>query len=447
MEYRKDLPAPIHWEVIVAGGGPAGCAAAAASAREGKRTLLIESTGSLGGMGTSGLVPAWCPFSDKERIIYGGLAQRVFEASSREMAHVRARENWWDWVPIDAEALKRVYDDLLHETGAQVLFFTQVVDVQCDRPGHIAAIITANKEGLRAYTADVIIDCTGDADLAVLAGAQWVQGDETGDLQPATLCFTLTNVDEYAYLNGPSLHPNNPDSLIYRIIREGRYPAIPDTHLCNNLIGPRTVGFNAGHLWQVDNTDPASVSRAMREGRTIAKAFRDALAEYFPAAFASAQLIATAPLMGVRETRRIVGEYTLTMDDYFARRSFPDEIGRNCYYIDVHHNPAQSDAAKSTEGYERHAQAHDHRYGPGESHGIPYRCLLPKGLDNLLIAGRSISCDRPVQGSVRVMPPCLVTGEAAGLAAAMAVETATSPGAIDVDRLRARLKAHGAYLP
>ncbi len=447
MHYTKNLPQPEKWDIIVAGGGPAGCAAAAAAAREGKRTLLVESTGSLGGMGTSGLVPAWCPFSDKEKIIYGGLARRVFEASSQALAHVRAKPDWLDWVPIDAEALKRVYDDLMLEMGVTVLFHTQVADVICTQPGRIDAVVTANKRGLSAYAAEAFIDCTGDADLTVLAGASWAKGDDTGDLQPATLCFTLTNVDEYAYLNGPNLHPQNPDSPIYAIVRDGRYPLIPDTHLCHTLVGPRTVGFNAGHLWQVDNTDPMGVSAAMMQGRKIAKAFRDALAEYLPAAFAGAQLIATAPLMGVRETRRIAGEYTLTVDDYLARRSFPDEIGRNCYYIDVHHNTAQSETAKNSEGYAA-TQRHTHRYGPGESHGIPYGCLVPVGLDNVLVAGRSISCERPVQGSVRVMPPCLVTGEAAGAAAALALDAGgVAMRDVPVNTLRTRLKAHGAYLP
>lgn len=275
------------------------------------------------------------------------------------------------------------------------------------------------------------------------AGAPYAKGaEDSGELQPASLCFILTNVDEYAYLTGPNLHPQNPDSPIYRIVHDGKYPIIPDTHLCQNLIGPRTVGFNASHLWDVDSSDPASLSRAQQEGRRIAKALRDALAEYVPAAFANAQLIETAAAVGIREGRRIQGEYVLRVEDYLARRDFPDEIGRNCYYLDVHHDKAHVQEAIDNPEARR---ARDQRYGKGESHGIPYRCLLPRQVDNVLVAGRCISTDRLVQGSTRVMPVCLVTGEAAGLAAAMSLPDGR-PAGVDTDQLRDKLRAYGAYI-
>lgn len=430
------------WDVIVAGGGPAGCAAAISAAREGAKTLLIEATGCLGGMGTSGLVPAWCPFSDGEKVVYQGLASKVFEAAKEGIAHVRKADT--NWVSIDAEHLKRVYDELVVQSGAKVLFHTLLSDVQTDGNGKVEALIVSNKKGLSAYSAKVYVDATGDGDLAVWAGAEYEQGDETGDVQPATHCFVLSNVDSYAYINGPVLHSNNPNSPIYDIVKSGKYPEIPDVHMCNNFVGPSTVGFNAGHLWNVDNTDPFSVSEAMMKGRRIAKAMRDALAEYHPKAFANSFLVSTAPLMGVRETRRIVGDYTLTADDYFARRSFSDEIGRNCYYLDMHHSKKE---AQDTIDRKMDWSKRDARYGKGESHGIPYRCLTPKGLKNVLVAGRTVSADRAMQASVRVMPPCLVMGEAAGMAAAhsLALEEIDVHG-IDVQKLRGRLVEEGAFL-
>ena len=177
--------------------------------------------------------------------------------------------------------------------------------------------------------------------------------------------------------------------------------------------------------------------------RKIAAEFRDGLAEFHPA-FANCHLVATGSLMGIRETRRIVGDYVLTTDDYLARRSFDDEICRNCYYIDVH--LSREEAALQAAG-KLDIEERGMNYGKGESHGIPYRCLTPRGLGNVLVAGRAISCDRAVQGSVRVMPVCLAMGEAAGIAAAHATERDGDVHAIDVARLRRRLREEGAYLP
>jgi hypothetical protein len=221
-----------------------------------------------------------------------------------------------------------------------------------------------------------------------------------------------------------------------------------DKHSCNTLIGPGTVGFNTGHVFGVDNTDPANVSRALIHGRKQAAQYQEALSA-LSKAFANSFLVATGSLLGARETRRIVGDYVLTVEDYLARRSFPDEICRNCYNIDVHGNEKESRAVakKSVEEARAIFDAAVRQYKPGESHGIPYRCLTPKGLRNALVAGRSISTDRQLNGSVRVMPVCLATGEAAGLAAAMAGAADGDVHAVDTAELRRRLKTHGAYLP
>jgi len=445
----KSLTLPAHtvplndgYDVIVCGGGPAGCAAAAAAAREGARTLLIEATGCLGGMGTSGLVPAWTPFSDGEKIIYRGLAQRVLETCKARQPHVP--KDALNWVPIDAELLKRVYDDLVVEAGAAVLFHQFMARV-LTADGVVRAVVAAGKAGLQAFAAKVFVDATGDGDLAAAAGAPFEKGHGgDGRLMPATHCFILSNVDDYAYRHGPNLHAHNAQSPIYDVLKSGKYPQISDAHLCNNTVGPGAVGFNAGHLWDVDNTDPPSVSHALMQGRKMAAAYRDALAEYHPKAFANAFLVATGALMGIRETRRIVGDYQLTLDDYMMRRSFPDEICRNSYFIDIHQ--AKDQSARRPEDIEKW-QGRTFRYGKGESHGIPYRCLTPKGLRNALVAGRCISCDASVQGSVRVMPTCLAMGEAAGVAAAFAAATDGDVHAVDAARLRARLRECGAYLP
>ena len=440
----RSIPLDTSYDVIVAGGGPAGCTAAAAAARGGAKTLLIESTACLGGMGTAGLVSAWCPFTDKTQIIYRGLAEKVLRDCTAGIAHERHRleSGKLDWVAIDPERLKRIYDDLVTKAGATVLFNATVAGIEKDSE-RLDLLLVASKAGLTAFRAKVFIDCTGDADLAAWMGCPFQKGDETGDLQPATLCFQLANVDMHAFRTLGAIKYNGfstEDWRIFKILESGRYPAIPDSHACNNPVGPGVIGFNAGHVWQVDNTDPTTVSRALIEGRRIAAAFRDACAEFFPEAFANAFLIQTGSLMGIRETRRIIGDYLLTVDDFKACRSFDDEICRNCYFVDVHHKQNQIAAFNVNNPTALHL-------GPGQSHGVPYRCLLPQKASNLLVAGRSISTDRPTQGSTRVMPVCLAMGEAAGVAAAIAAGIGGAVRAIDIQILRTELRRHGAYLP
>ncbi|HCE42584.1 MAG TPA: FAD-dependent oxidoreductase [Lentisphaeria bacterium] len=436
----KEIPLNDSYDVIVVGGGPSGCTAAAAAAREGAKTLLIEATSSLGGMGTSGLVPSWCPYSDKQRIIYGGMAQYVFEKSKAGMPHVGKDE--LDWVPIDPELLKCIYDDLVIGSGADILFNSFMGSVESGN-GAVSAIIVASKSGLMAYRAKVFIDASGDADVAAWAGAKFQKGDgKSGELMPATHCFTLANVDEYTQKNSVlKWWDSAPGSWRHSMVR--KYPGLTDGHLCKAHVGPGVFGFNAGHIWDVDNTRPETVSKALVQGRKIACEFRRALAEFHPA-FRNSFLVNTGSLLGIRETRRIIGDYVLTVGDYMARKSFKDEISRNSYPIDIH--TAKSEIGKAKTGklnvMERYEQ-----FKSGESHGIPYRCLTPKGLRNVLVPGRAVSCDRFVQGSVRVMPNCLCMGEAAGIAGAMALKKQGDVHAINTDALRSRLKKNGAYLP
>ncbi len=427
------------WDVIVAGGGPAGCTAAIAAAREGARTLLVEATGALGGMGTSGLVPAWCPFTDGERIIYAGLAEKIFRAS--KAATYMDKPDRLAWVTIDPEALKRIYDDMVLAAGVDILLFTQVCGVETDTRGTVNALLLANKDGLSAAQGTVYVDCTGDGDVATWAGAPFEIADE---VQPSSLCFIMSGVDEEAYRAAGQLSGHNRQSPIYRILESGKYPGIPDNHLCNNLQGPGTVGFNAGHLW-LDPTDPQQLTSAMIQGRKIACAIREGMAEFVPGPFGRAHLATTGALLGVRESRRIIGDYVLTVEDYKARRSFADEVLRNCYFVDIH-------TTKEEQSIDPRLAQDEHekrwlRMGKGESHGIPYRCLTPKGLGNMLVAGRCISTDHVVQSSTRVMPVCLAMGEAAGIAAAMAAAESVDVHAVKTDELRDRLKRHGAYLP
>lgn len=433
----KHLPVHEGYDVIVAGGGPSGIAAAAAAAREGAKTLLIEQSGQLGGMAITGLVPAWTPYTDGVRIIYGGLSKRVFLETKAQMPHISKER--LDWVAIDFEALKKVYENLIKETGVEVLFHTIVCDTVMKDERNVEALVVANKSGISAYKAPVFIDCTGDADIYAFAGGEFEIGDN-GDVQPSTMCFIVTNVDEDVYESGPSLYGGNKDSMIHKIIADGKYN-IPDTHLCISKIGPKTYGFNAGHIWDVHSTNPEEISQAIFSGRDLARRYVAALKEYHPA-FKDAYLVQTAPTIGVRESRRIVGDYTFTLEDYMARRSFNDEICRNNYFIDIHKS------AEENNSWHEHSDNRFEHYKTGESHGVPYRCLCPKHLDNVLVAGRTISSDRITQGSMRIMPCCLCEGEAAGIAASMASRMKEPDiHTVNTDRLRMILKNHDAYLP
>ena len=419
-----------QWDVIVVGGGPSGCTAAISAAREGAKTLLVEATGALGGMGTSGLLNAWCPFTDGEKIIYKGLAEKVLMESKKGTPHVS--DSSYDWQPINTEQLKRVYDDLVIGAGVSVLFFTQLSAVEMKDDNTVDAIIVSNKAGLSALKAKVYIDCTGDGDLSAWAGADYFYGDDTGSVQASTLCFSIANVSNEGYLNEKAhIHGSDPLSPIHKIYGSIKYPLVTDTHLNVKQAGPSFLMFNAGHVQNVNSTNPEQLSAAIIKGRKIAYQLYEGLKENAPNTFANSYLAGTGSLLGIREGRRVKGDYVFTVEDWLERRTFEDEIGRNSYYIDVH--------KKNSKRYDR--------YKKGESHGIPYRCLTPEKLKNVLVAGRCISADYQSFGSVRVMPVCLVTGEAAGLAAALAYQRSNNEvHNIDVQFLRKRLKEEGQYL-
>lgn len=429
----------VKYHVVVIGGGPSGCAAAIAAAREGKRTLLIEATSALGGMATMGLVPFWCPFSDGKQLVYQGIAERIFQKSTEQVAN--NPDGKLNWVSIYPEALKRILDTEVLEAGAEVMFQTQICSVLVQE-GKIMGLIAANKAGLTLYEADVYVDCTGDGDVASMAGADFEKGRAGGYLQAATHCFNIAGVDTYGYEHVLKNRMKNGDAVIVEgekerictlLKNDSDLDLITDTHFCNAMFAPGAVGFNAGHIENVDGTDPVKVSAALIKGRQIAHQFEKGLKEHAPEAFGNAWISLTGPLLGIRETRRIKCDYNLTVEDYLKRRSFEDEIGRSRYYIDVH-------VAEGEDKIEYE------RYGYGESHGIPYRCLIPKDLDNLLVAGRCVGSDSVVNGAVRVMPTCMVTGEAAGVAAAMAVDCENDVRRIDVTLLQSKLEAYGGYI-
>ena len=435
ISFERSIPIRRQVDVFVAGGGPAGIAAALAAAGQGASVYVAEGHSCFGGMGTAGLVPAFMQFGDGVNFLAAGIGETVYSRLKQD-GPALFLDNPHGGTGIHAEALKRLYDDLIVEAGVAFTFHTQVIGVEMDGT-RVAHVVCAAKSGLFAVKAKVFVDGTGDGDLAAWAGAPFEKGDENGNLMPGTLCSLWSEVDWDTYL----VDPVRQDSLLGKAFEEGIF-TVKDRHLPGIWrVGERVGGGNVGHTFGVDATDEESLTKALLWGRKSLAEYREFYTKYFEG-FADINLVATGSLLGVRETRRIMGDYVLCLDDFKNRAVFDDEIGRYCYPVDIH---ASSPDDESYSQFEEEFRTL--RYQKGESYGVPYRVLTPRELDNVLVAGRCVSADRYIQGSIRVMPGCFITGQAAGVAAAMAAEKDSTTRDISVKELQTRLEKMGAYLP
>jgi hypothetical protein len=435
-----------EFDVVVAGGGPSGVAAALSSARAGARTALIEATACLGGMATNGLVPVFNPFSNGRIAVIRGIGLEV-------VRKLRARGSGllkpdplpnempeYDWTGLDAEKLKTLLDDLAVEAGVVTRFFTQATE-PIRRGRRVVALRTWSKSGPEEWRAKVFVDATGDADVAARAGCPFEKGDEHGLMQPSTVCFVIAGITPAA---GRKIRHKPGFAPFLRAASEaGKLSNKLDHHYCLNAVhsGAVAIGCNYKHELDTDGLDAASLSRAIQEGRRLAHELCAFLRREVPGC-QNAFVSSSANLVGIRETRRIIGEYRMGLDHFFARRKSPDDIADYANEIDVHVvGRSGADIRKR-----RHA-AIDAHLVPGEHYGIPFRALIPKGVSNLLVAGRAISCDRIMHGSVRPMPACFATGEAAGLAAAMAARSGNGIiRDVDVRQLQDGLLRQGAFI-
>lgn len=432
---QEELEVVFDGDVVVIGGGAAGISAAVSAARNGSKTLLIEQRGFAGGTGAFMPIPAFCPYSDGKNIVSQGIAYEILQKTLSESncECQKMNQNKLDWVTIDTEAYKRVCDDLLMTSHVNVLYHTTCIRVLGEERD-IEGIVIANKNGRAVVKGKVYIDATGDADIAYMSKTPVLKGDEDDPtVQPGTMCFVVSGADKEKTLKYLDTQEDDQFSkLVIEAQEKGDIPQGRKRVSSYSWLSNTTVSFNFGHVFHVDGTDAVSLTKGDIEGRKLAKVYTKFLQEYVPG-FEKAQLIHTGDQVGIRESRRIVADYMMSVDDFKNRVNFDDEIARNCYFIDVHLPNQNSQMVME--------------YLPeGESHGISYRCMLPVGKDNLLVAGRTVGSDRLINSALRVMPNCFTMGQAAGVAAYLAARQNVGCRDIDINELQDLLIGQGAWI-
>lgn len=454
----ENIPLAESADVAVIGGGPSGFCASIAAARSGVSVLLVDEGGCAGGMATKGLVGPFmtCYDRDSEQMIIKGLFEELVDrlVASDGAIHpsgVHGGTAFTSWIqvghdhvtPFDPEVLKRVMDEMLVEAGVRVMYHTSFVEPLL-QDNTLKEVVISSKSGLRRISAKVFIDCTGDGDVACRCGVPCRKGnEELGIVQPASMFFRIGNVDLAAVEADIEKNKDNfyrKDGVNYRSfhwhVSEARERG--DWNLKRVSIGLfRGVKedewfVNTSRIMDIDATDSKSLTYGEITGRQQVHVIFEFLKKYVPGC-ENAKLLSSASTLGIRESRHVQGEYTLDVDDVLEGRVPEDSILLAANSIDVHG-----------------------RFGPlsnqyltvsgGRWYGVPFRCLLPQRIDQLLIAGRCISATADAAGAIRVMPPCMGTGQAAGIAAAMAARSGGRVRDVAVKDLQKKLIEQGAFL-
>lgn len=440
----------LQCEVMVVGGGVTGVAAATAAARGGAKTILLESRPFVGGNGNTGLCLHNYVTRFGKQVVFG-IAQEVVNRLipiGGAVGHIPYDGFVSAVTPVDGDLFRIVVTEMLAEAGVQVIYGALVVDAETDAGGIVTGVTVAMKGGLRTVRARTVVDASGDADVAALVGAPFRVGEsKSGKMQPVSMLLHFIGVDTVraAEVLGqvtPAMatKPGHPKPFpVYFdgsfsawndiVIKEGIFPN-RDRNVFFNTVWPDRLNVNTSAVFDVDGTDPLALSRATVELTRQCARIGEFMKEHVPGFERSTYVPAT--IVGVRESRNIEGLYEIGDDDVMAGRKFDDTVGQVCFPVDIH-------APKS-------GQATFHPIGDDGAFDIPYRAMVPKGLVNVLVAGRCISASHYAHGATRNMAPCLVGGEAAGVAAAISAETNTSVPDIDVARLQATLVERGAYL-
>lgn len=453
VDFIRAVPVVRETDVLVIGGGPAGIGAAIGAAKTGARALLVERYGFLGGNATASLVgPFMTSYSadGKTQLIRG-----VFDELVRRMEAVGgaihpskvpaavARSAYMKHghtgvTPFDPEAMKMISAEMCLEYGVVLLLHTIFIEPIMEADAVRGAILH-NKGGLQAVRSAVTIDCSADADVAARAGAAFAVG-RAGDglTQPMTMFFRVGNVNRAAVDAYFAAHPEEIEermafsSCIKAAQANGDY-TIPRERL--SLYESPQEGVwrvNVSRILGTDGTNADDLTRAEIIGRRQVLEILAFLRKYVPG-FSACTLLDTAAQVGVRETRRIVGMYTLTAEDLSTGRDFEDTIAYAAYPMDIH-SPTDGGGGVSNRGETANA------------YQIPYRCLVPEQVEQLLVAGRCVSATHEALGAIRVMPPSFAMGEAAGTAAALAISEHLTPRTVPIGWVQETLVKHGAYL-
>ena len=449
VEYKKILTEE-STEVLVIGGGPSGICAAIASARAGAKTMLIEQASFCGGMATAGLVAPFmtCYDSGGNTMLIKGLFQEIVErlcerGGAIHPSKVPTYSAFTSYItaghihvtPFKAEALKLLADKMLKEAGVTVLYHTSFVDaiVEGDK---IDRVIVAKKQGLSSIKAKVVIDCSGDGDCAAASGVPYTMGNGNGRIQPATMFFRIGNVDSSKIDKDIEENKDNfyrKDGVNYRSLHwwVSKAKEAGDWTLNRVSIGLfRGVdedewSINTSRIMGVDGTSSESLTNGEMVGREQVDEIFAFLKKYVPGC-ENAKLLQSGSTLGIRETRHIHGLKTLNIDDVLNCKVSDDAILICANSVDVHgrFGPTSNEYITIPEG---------------KYYGIPYGTLVPINRSNLLVAGRCVSAESEAAGAIRVMPPCMGMGEAAGVAAAIAVHDNVDVRNLNVEKLRNKL--------
>ena len=455
------------YDVIVVGAGPSGFIAAIAAARAGARTLLVERYGFLGGMPTAAMIGPISPFHFGDEQVIEGIPHDFVErmvAEAGSTGHVKCTNSHGNGSYVcfyDHQVYKSVAMDMALEVGVTPLLHSFVADVLVmDR--RVVGITLINKSGTRRYRGEVIVDATGDGDVAARAGAPYVIGRENdAALQPVTMMFEMANVDCVRVKKYVDDHPEDFEwasecvpltplppgidhpyfiaqglrSHVESGLNSGELHLGRDTVLFLSSVRPGVLHFNSTRVVDVDVTEAHSVTRAEIDARRQVMSLSRYLTKHVPG-FENAHLSSTGSQIGVRESRHILGSHVLTADDVVRGQKFSDVIARGYFPIDIH-NP------KGKTGYGKNAGTWSDLL---DSYDIPYRCLLPRGLDGVIVAGRAISATHEAHGSLRTQGGVMAIGQAAGTAAALCARERVQPRDLDIESLQRRLEADGASL-
>jgi hypothetical protein len=437
-------------DVLVVGGGTAGVSAAVAAARAGARTLIVERYGFLGGVANVGLCLHTFHSSKGDRIVAGLPWEMIARMQALggstgpvriENAHMKTT------TPIDVEVMKYVVQEMVLESGAEILYHSSPLGVVMDG-ATIRGVTVLTKGGRLFIRARVVIDCTGDGDIAVWAGGAYEKG-RVGDakMQRMSLVFKMGNVDlprmfadigkGAAWAPLPVTGERYPvwwsatlEKYAEEVARDGLF--LGTDEFWGNTVRARETNINASRLQGLDGTNVDDLTTGEIEGKRQVFKLAQALQRFVPG-FEHSYIQATAPFIGVRETRRVIGEYQLTADDCVSGRKFPDGIAKVGYPIDIH-DPTSGKTLFTPIG------------GEDGSYDIPYRCLVPLKVEQLLLAGRCISTTHEAMASSRTMITGMMLGQAAGMAAALSVRGNASPRQLAADTLRSALRAQGVHL-